>query len=76
MKINESRNKREGHYAGKRMRGHRREGAPLPDGLAIDMMGSLWARCRSCENVYEYLGERHQFTQDMSYCFGSDRCLP
>lgn len=75
MKTIQSRNKREGLYVGGSGR-HRRMGEPLPEGLGQDMMGTLWARCRSCENVYEYLGEKHQFTQDMSYCNGSDRCLP
>lgn len=80
----QSRNKREGRYAGKRkgyaygpVARHFRAGEPLPDGLVRDeVLGSLWAQCVSCENLYEYPGEAHQFTQDMSYCNGSDRCTP
>jgi hypothetical protein len=70
-----SRNKREGMYAGG-CRPHRRVGPELPEGLAKDIMGTLWAQCRSCEQVYEFAGQEHEFTQDMSYCGGSERCLP
>jgi hypothetical protein len=75
QRILSSRNKREGLFVSGR-RPYRRMGPELPEGLAQDMMGTLSAECRSCEQVYEFPGQAHEFTAEMSYCCGSDRCLP
>lgn len=37
---------------------------------------NIEVKCRSCGNYYNMDYEVSQFTQEMSYCGGSDRCLP
>jgi hypothetical protein len=47
----------------------------LPDGL-YRRYGKVWATCRSCEKDYEVQCDPKHFSQDMSYCGGSQHCLP
>lgn len=49
----------------------------LPEGLYL-LQGKVFATCRSCDNDYEYHGERDgsDFDERMSYCGGSERCIP
>jgi len=47
----------------------------LPDGLYIKD-GRLMANCRSCERDYEFGGEVKDYDESMSYCAGSERCIP
>lgn len=37
---------------------------------------NIEVKCRSCGNYYSMDYEVSQFTQEMSYCGGSDKCLP
>lgn len=37
---------------------------------------NIEVKCRSCGNYYRMDYEVSQFTQEMSYCGGSDKCLP
>lgn len=48
----------------------------LPDGVEDCGNGVYRARCRSCEQDYELCCDPMDFTEEMSYCMGSDRCLP
>lgn len=44
----------------------------LPEGLYM----RLEAYCRSCGGTYTYNGELAEFSEDMSYCGRSYRCIP
>jgi hypothetical protein len=45
--------------------------------IRVDLeTGHRTVQCRSCERQYELPCDPEEFDQDMSYCGGSDRCLP
>lgn len=49
----------------------------LPEGLWEDAKGNVIAICRCCGNTYRYDGDIEDgFDPDMSYCGGSERCIP
>jgi len=69
--------------------GSRSRAVPMLNGLTYEQLEDLglswdgkspWvhATCRSCENTYELEGElaTADWDRDMSYCGGSERCLP
>lgn len=47
----------------------------LPDGVYL-LNGKFTATCRSCERDYEIGCDPSEFSDDMSYCGGSPRCIP
>lgn len=47
----------------------------LPEGL-WQADGKYMAACRSCERSYEIACEPNEFSEDMSYCGGSQWCTP
>ncbi len=48
----------------------------LPEGVT-ESGGNYFAECRSCGCTYELCYDLSEgFDPDMSYCNGSDRCIP
>lgn len=47
-----------------------------PDGLDLMRDGSWSARCRVCRKQYEWYAMAAEYSEDMSYCGGSEWCCP